>query len=201
MVRPRQVSDQRILETARSCFLEHGPSVATSVIAGKLGLSEAALFKRFGSKAGLMRASMGLPVGAPAWAVGLETGPDPAFPLRDQLVEIGLKLSTFASRLVPAMHVLRSSGIAPEQLFEGEAPPPVLAHRALSRWLARADELGLARVEAPEEVALAFMGSIEILAFMAHMVGEHFAQMDPETHVRRVVDGLWFGLAPAGETP
>ena len=54
MVRPRLFSDAEILQVARRCFLEHGPAVSTTVIASEVGLSQAALFKRFGTKQNLM---------------------------------------------------------------------------------------------------------------------------------------------------
>ena len=46
-MRPRQFSDDELLQTARRCFLEHGPGVSTGLIAEELGVSQAALFKRF----------------------------------------------------------------------------------------------------------------------------------------------------------
>ncbi|MEZ6127616.1 MAG: TetR/AcrR family transcriptional regulator [Planctomycetaceae bacterium] len=58
MARPRTISDDQILQTARDCFLEHGPSVATDVIAERLGVSSQALFKRFHSKHELMLAAI-----------------------------------------------------------------------------------------------------------------------------------------------
>ena len=39
MARPRESSDADILSAARSCFLKEGPSLATGVIAKKLGIS------------------------------------------------------------------------------------------------------------------------------------------------------------------
>ncbi|HIK90782.1 MAG TPA: TetR/AcrR family transcriptional regulator, partial [Planctomycetes bacterium] len=58
MARPRTISDDQILQTARECFLQHGPSVATDVIADQLGVSPQALFKRFHSKQDLMLAAI-----------------------------------------------------------------------------------------------------------------------------------------------
>ena len=49
-MRPRLVSDDEILDAARTCLLAHGPSVALSVIGERLNVSGPALLKRFGSK-------------------------------------------------------------------------------------------------------------------------------------------------------
>ena len=49
-MRPRQFTDEDILTATQACILELGPSVSTTVIAGRVGMSQAALFKRFGTK-------------------------------------------------------------------------------------------------------------------------------------------------------
>ena len=58
MVRPRQFTDEQILASARKSLLEHGPGVSTAKIAKAVGMSQAALFKRFGSKEDLLIAAL-----------------------------------------------------------------------------------------------------------------------------------------------
>jgi len=82
MARPRSISDEQILHTARECFLAHGPSVSTDVIAEQLGVSSPALFTRFRSKNELMMAAL-VPQGPAPWIPLVEAGPD-ARPLREQ---------------------------------------------------------------------------------------------------------------------
>ena len=62
MGRPRTVSDDVILEAARAVFLEQGPGASTQSIADRLSVSQAALFKRFGTKRDLMIAALMPPV-------------------------------------------------------------------------------------------------------------------------------------------
>ena len=64
--RPRQISDEEILEGACACFLEHGPGVSTQVIADRLGISQPALFKRFNTKEELMISALLPPMNLPA---------------------------------------------------------------------------------------------------------------------------------------
>src|ERR671927_1546002 len=99
MARPRQLSDEALLATARRCFLEHGPGVSTQVIARELGVSQPALFKRFATKDALLHAAL-----APAradWPRLVEEPPGEG-DVREQLVAIALELSSFFERLVPA---------------------------------------------------------------------------------------------------
>ncbi len=70
MGRPRTVSDEVILEAARSVFLEHGPSASTQAIADRLSLSQAALFKRFGTKHVLRDASFSIRRGEAVGIIG-----------------------------------------------------------------------------------------------------------------------------------
>ena len=145
MARPLTVSNEEILEIARSCFLEHGPGVSTTVIAEQVGLSQASLFKRFGTKKSLMMAALRPPDSLP-WMPILEAGPGPE-PLSEQLVSIGVLMSTFLRQLVPCLSILRASGVDQRGLldrFEGP-PPPVLTVRALQAWFERAQAQGLLR--------------------------------------------------------
>ncbi|MFH1467652.1 MAG: TetR family transcriptional regulator [Pseudomonadota bacterium] len=50
MPRPRRVSDEQILQAARSCFFEGGPLTPLSAVAARLGISQAALLHRVGTR-------------------------------------------------------------------------------------------------------------------------------------------------------
>ncbi|HEY9182138.1 MAG TPA: helix-turn-helix domain-containing protein, partial [Gammaproteobacteria bacterium] len=79
-MRPRQVSDEAILEAARACLLRDGPGVAIARIAEEVGISAPAVLKRFGTKEQLVTRAL-LSEAPP----NLSSGPDPG-PLRPQLV-------------------------------------------------------------------------------------------------------------------
>ena len=88
MVRPRKHTDAAILAVARAVFIEHGPAVAMSVIAERIGITQPALSRRFGSKEALMVRAL-VPEPIDAWVAALDAGPD-ARPLPDQLRALSL---------------------------------------------------------------------------------------------------------------
>ena len=106
MGRPRTVTDEQILEKAREVFIDQGPNATTATIAERLGLSQGALFKRFGTKEELLMAA--LRPAPPAWLDQVLQGPD-ARPIPEQLVELGLQIAAFMDDLVPRIGVLHAA--------------------------------------------------------------------------------------------
>ena len=152
MGRPRTVSDEDILEAARTVFLESGPAVSTQTIADRIGLSQAGLFKRFGTKQELMVAAL-IPAIPPFVSI-VRAGPNAAEPLRPQLQSIARDFAVFFRGMVPCIMVLKSSGIDLEEILRSfEEPPPVMTRRLLTGYLQRAEEAGLATISDPGAVA------------------------------------------------
>lgn len=194
MARPREVSDDQILEAACDCFLEHGASAPTSRIASALGVSAAALFHRFGSKKALMMRAL-LP--------SVDQVPDSALlderPVPEQLVDWGLQMLRMLRAMQPKLAVLKSAGIDHAELLRHfDVPPPVRLHRALTDLLTQADAQGRARVADPAAVAVAFMGSVNVRVFLGGHLGVCLLDEDDDAYMRRVVQGLWMGMAPEG---
>lgn len=197
MARPRQISDEDILAVARDCFLEHGPGVSTTVVAEKLGVSQAALFKRFGTKVELMVASL-RPPERPPWVAVVEGGPDER-PIPEQLLNISQGIVGFSGELLPCFSVLRASGVDLDRLLTSyDLPPPVLGQRALRAWLERAAKKGRIRKTDAGNTALAWMGGLHILPFMSHIAQAEFPLDETEVYLRQLVDLLWRALAPEG---
>ena len=195
MGRPRQVSDDRILEVARQCFLEQGPGVSTTVIAERLGISQAAVFKRFRTKEELMLAAL-KPPGDPSWAAMVEAGPDDR-PVRQQLEEMATEVLKFMDRLVPCIAVLRSSGLDPVLLRTSSGDsPPARSHKLLVRWFERAMARGLVAPGDAESLATAFFSPLQFRAFLHHLHGESLFSTSAEEFSKRIVDVLWWGIAP-----
>lgn len=195
MVRPRQVSDEQILDVARQMFFERGPSVSTNAIAEALDISQAALFKRFGTKACLMRRAMRIPL-TPPFIELLEAGPDPQRGVKDQLEDIARSIDAFFQELAPAAAVLKMSGTPPEELFrDGQVPPPIRAIRALTRWLEQVRDEGRIDLVDAESTAMSLLGALHIRPFLEHMFGA-----EPKTagadYLRHVVDAHWSAMAP-----
>ena len=80
-----------------------------------------------------------------------------------------------------------------------DVPPPVRLHRALTDLLTQADAQGRARVPDPGAVAVAFMGSVNVRVFLGGHLGVCLLDDDDDAYMRRVVNGLWAGMAPVGE--
>ena len=196
MARPRQVTDDEILEVARACF-EEDPNASTVTIAQRVGLSQAALFKRFGTKMRLMLRAMGITFGPP-WVPIVEKGPDDR-PVPEQLAEIGDAIVGFFRKMMPRLAVMKAVGLSFTDMFgEEEKPPPIVGYEALTAWFERAIEQGLVRDGDPKGFAIAFLGMFQARAFWAHFAGDHFPSPmpDDEAYTRHVVSLFWRGVAP-----
>jgi AcrR family transcriptional regulator len=197
-MRPRQISDEEILQTARRCFLQHGPGLSTAKIAAELGVSQAVLFKRFGSKRALLVASL-VDREQPRWMQRVQAGPSDA-PLREQLLEIATAIDHFFAELAPAMSTLRASGIHPAELMrEFDEPPPLRAVRLLKEWFCRARERGLVDIADAHVVATSFLGALHLRHMHMHLLGPTPAA--DAHHVVEVVETFLRGVAtPKGGT-
>lgn len=194
MARPRQVSDEEILLAARGCFLEQGPSVSTTVIARRLGVSQAALFKRFGTKEDLLIAALAPPE-IPGFVPLADAGPD-ARPLPLQLRELAGEIHRFLQGLVPCLAMLQASGLDMRTLMTRyQIPPPLRAHRALTGWFERAAAAGRLGPCEPSAVATILIGALQGHRMLS-MIG---ATPNPaEGYLDQVVGTLWRGIAPEG---
>lgn len=198
-MRPRQFTDDELIETARRCFLEHGPGVSTSAIAEELGVSQAALFKRFKTKQALMLEALA-PSAQPAWIAEVEVGPDDG-PVPEQLRRVVARIDAFFEQMLPGISMLRAAGIDREvMLSHHDVSPPVRAHRALTGWFRRLHEQGRARVPNPQSTAMAFLGAIQARHMLCHVLGEHAPKTEPD-FLQNLVDVFWAGVAPMPDPP
>lgn len=188
MSRPRETTDAELLEAARACFMEHGPGISTKVVAECAGVSQATLFKRFGTKEELLLAAM-----RPQEPLVLQRL-DPTAPTRDQLELLLTEMTAFFFELMPRLAVLKAAGIHPTCMFRDEDPPPIRARRLLTAWITHLAATGRVRAENPDAVALALIGTVSTPAMRAHMLGEE--PPDPATYAASIVDLFWEGLKP-----
>lgn len=199
MPRPRQISDEAILEAARRCFCDHGPGCPTSVIADTLGVTQPALFRRFGSKEQLLVAAL-RPPAVPAWVQVVQAGPDERS-AEQQLQEIATLATRFLREFIPCISVLRASGMSEQQLMAsfGDRPPPVVARDALTEWFRRAQERGLVRAVDPHGAATVFLGALHLRPFLSHLSNNKATSPleDPE-YIDSLIELLCNGLLPKG---
>src|SRR5262249_48956528 len=126
MTRPRQVTSEAILDAARACAVERGPSVSLEVIAERLGVTPPALLKRFGSRGAMMIAALRT-VEQPSWVEGLAKGPADGT-LEEQLRALFSQILEFFSSEAARMSALCESRIPIHRIFDAERPPPPVQH-------------------------------------------------------------------------
>ncbi len=199
MTREPRITDEELLAVARTLFLEHGAHLSTQVVAQHVGLSQATLFKRFGTKMELMRRALVSDL-SPDFLSDLARGPSPEVDLREQLTELGIRISAFLERVAPRVAVLKAGGVCLQEIFaEHEVPPPVLAHRLLTQWFAKADALGLATIPEPASAAHMLMGGLQSRIMQHHFFGsteQNQVVLQSRRHVVAVVELLCRGCNP-----
>jgi len=196
-MRPRQFTDSEMLAAARRCFVEHGSSVSTAVIAKEIGVSPAALFRRVGSKRELLMRALVPPM--PTYVATLMRGPDER-PVVEQLEELAVEIDAFFEDLFPLMAVMQGSGIHPQEVFaQLDEPPPVISTRALASWFSRLAEQGRVIVEKPVSVAVAFVGGLHGRHFLRYACGVAMPEVEPE-HPRTYAKIFCRGILPPQST-
>jgi AcrR family transcriptional regulator len=200
MGRPRLVDDHQLLDAARAVFLERGASATTAEVARRVGVSQAAIFKRFRTKQQLFLAAM-VSGSRPHDFVELLRRRSQSVGLRQALIEVGDKMLPFFRQVLPLLLMSWSSrgefGLPPE-LAAGEYGPGRAA-REIVTFLEGEMKAGRLRKHRPALVARAFVGSlqhyvlVELIAHGGKMLG---VAVPPKAYVRGVVDVLWQGIAP-----
>lgn len=194
MARPRSITDEAILATARRCFLERGASLSAAEIAKELGVTHTTVFNRFRTKEALMIAALGPPEVLP-WAAAVDAGPD-GRPVREQLEEIGRRISDYFADILPGLAMLNAAGLGPKETFRGRAEPtPVQAFRALTGWLKRARRRGLIAPVDVDALAATIIGALHSQAFNELLTGFP-PPVNRADFTARFFELLWSGIAP-----
>ena len=197
-MRPRLQTDEQILAVARSCILAHGPAVSTAHIANELGLSQATLFKRFGTKEELLVRAL-LPSGDDALVRLLDAGPSDE-PLPEQLEVVGAALLSLLDTVLPCVMMLRASNEgAAHAALRDPSRGPLRLTRALEAWFQRAADRGLARVTRPGVAAAAFAGAVRNRVFTTHLMGTPRDPHEDAAFIAGLSRLLFFGISPAPE--
>ena len=195
-MRPKKISNENILSVVRQCLLEHGVSVSTQVIADRIGVSQATLFKRFSTKEALFLAAMSNH--QPEKLLGLFRQPPNQQPMRQQLLAMSIQMLAFFNDVMPTFWILHSAGLEmPPMTHES---PPVKARIALTNWLKRAQEQGQVRstIDA-EAVAVGLIGAIQTRTLRTRIMNDTLDNSDEE-YLRAIVSVFCDGLEPATES-
>lgn len=195
MARPQRVSDEEILQAARECFVKQGPGISIQVIAEKLGISQPALFKRFGSKMELMFEALKPDLRSP-WSEYVDAGPDDR-PMEQQLHEFLRLAMDFFETNVPRIAVLKMSPFPMKELMKKfPTPPPVAQQRRITAWLERCHERGLIREAHFEALAIGIMGALHGHAFLSHLLERELVSGSKEAYLRELTTFFLRGLTP-----
>jgi len=191
MGRRQTVDTATILAEARAVFLEQGAFGSTKEIARRAGLSEAALFKRFPTKAKLFLAAL-LPETADPRAEIAWDEPD----TRKALIETGHRIHAYLRRVIPmALHLMANPAISMADVTEhfgarqlaGSAPP-------LAEFLKQRHDAGLLYVPDPRTAAFFFASAVHSLALYEVM---EFHGGHPMDHaIAPFVDVFLAGIGP-----
>ena len=195
-MRPKKISDIEILQVVRQCLIDQGGTVSTQYIASQVGVSQATLFKRFGSKSNLFQmAAIIAPQAKKAIAFKnkLDSGPTAA-PVKEQLRELCLDMLNLFDELLPCFASLHASGMT----FDGPVPesaPPVQIRKSLTQWVESLQQTGRLRPGVhPESVALTILGAVQHRPLRIHLVRDTYLTQSDEEYIHAIVDVLWMGL-------
>ncbi len=192
MARPSTISSQQILDAARTEFLAHGFTKASTVdIARSAGVSEGSIFNRFTTKDNLFRAAMD-DAQPPALALDGYIGQGD---LRKNLIRITVESVHFLSSLLPKLMLRWSERELGPQATVCSRPREVL--RALTDFFKAEKALGRVGGD-PPIIARMFMGAVWNYCFMQTVAGDK--SMSATTFAEHLIAGLWQGVAPARPT-
>lgn len=179
------MSDDQLHRAAREAFVELGPSAPVSEVARRLGVTQAALFHRAGSKEALMLSA--LCPGAPHAMAAFAQPPREDVSLRAQLEPTLRALLDFLREAIPGLMVLRGAGVPLEKAVPAGPPPPVAMRAALASFLSVAVARGLTTLEDPAAIADAILGALEARVMNAYLGGASFIDADDGAFLHRLL--------------
>lgn len=187
MARPKQVTDDQLMQAARKVFLKKGAKAPVSAIAKELKVTPAALFHRYKSKERMLIDALW--PGNPAELAMLETGPVPRIDVREQLVEILLGLTSYLALAVPAMFLLHTAGVPLGRKPRNKKKLNMLSlHIELAKWLQRAAARRRIRIKIPAIAAEALLGALETRYLRGYLLGETFTPNENRAFISELVD-------------
>jgi AcrR family transcriptional regulator len=195
MGRPRLIETQEILEAARDTFLEEGVGATTGAIARRAGISEATIFKRFGTKADLFFAAMGFAEFDARQTIADLRGESSA---DRELETISLRFLEYLNQMVPVLaRLLAHPGFDAAELAERfpEMPARALVEAVAEHVESEQREGRIGSCE-PHAVAIAIFGILHNFALLEHIGLLPRSDRSRRTLVHSFVDVLWNGIRP-----
>jgi AcrR family transcriptional regulator len=194
MGRPKTISDDALLRIARDVFREHGHTASTREVAQAVGLSEAILYQRFGSKDGLFFAAMHAQGPEIDELLGPEEPPGDA---REYLGEVLRRLGGYFAEVIPlALRVMMHPSFDSASLSRTTPGGSAELREGLAKRIASLAARGRLRAADPLMVA-------RLLLSLAHDwgLGVAFAHgsVPSESRLQDFLGVLWEGMDPEEE--
>lgn len=192
MGRPQLVSREEIIAAARDVFVKEGLGASIRDVAAVAGISEAAIFKRFSTKAALIVAAMAPPT--PDLAALL--GPLDHDDLRAGLVTTMENIVVFFRDMLPiTLPVAMQPDVGLAAYVEEIGDNPAMAlNEALAARLTALINSGRLRKLQPFAVAGLIVATAHSLALF-EIMGIHGGRSPPEV-IANMTDVIWFGVEP-----
>jgi len=193
MGRPQTISNEDMLAAAREVFLKHGVFGSTKEIAKVAGVSEAALFKRFSTKAQLFMAAMAPPTpgidAIIARAASMKSARGALQSLSDEVLD-------YFRIAIPMVLPLVSHPTfgATDKPRNFDSNPAIGLVQAITAYLRGENYRKRLTVRDPRAAAALLVAALHSIAVF-EIMGFHDGAM-PKAGVRSLVDALWRGLEP-----
>jgi AcrR family transcriptional regulator len=196
MGRRKLITDKKLLEVARNVFLQKGATASTKDIAARAGISEAAIYQRYPTKAGLFLAAMMPPI-ADVDAI-IAAAADKDTPQRG-LSAIGHRMLDYFRRLIPvALQLLTHPEIGVEDFLPHyKAAPPQALIDGVTKYLSQLEARGEIRKGDHRATAALLVSAIHSLPLF-ELLKMH-GSSDLGHAVDFFVQSLWLGLQPVKE--
>lgn len=192
MGRPPLVSRDEMIAAARDVFRREGLSASIRDVAAVAGISEAAIFKRFPTKAALIIAAMAPPrPDIPELLAPLE-GDD----LRAGIAATMENITAFFRDMLPITLPVAMQPDVGIQTYVEEvgANPPTDINTALAAKLTALVNSGRLRRLQPFAVSGLIVATTHSLALF-EIMGIHGGRSPPEV-IHNMADAIWFGVEP-----
>ena len=194
-MRPKKITDIDMLLGTRTCIMKYGVSVSTQTIADELGVSQATIFKRFGTKDVLITKALLQPIVEHRIFDDLQS-----LSLHNEVVtelsSFCLSLLLFFEEALPNIVMIRSTGCNFPSILQGDDAPPMIMRSKLTAWFEKLQQMGRIRKSPAENLALAIIGAMQHRAFRLHILQEKNLIDDNESFVSSIVDVFWQGISP-----
>jgi AcrR family transcriptional regulator len=192
MPRSKIISDDEILSIARSLFLQEGAKASTRTLAKMVGISEAVIFQRFGTKEDLFFAAMVPPSAKLETMFNVQPGQQQVM---TNLVSISLQIVIYLREVMPVFLSLISHPAFEMRTFlQRHTMPAIQINRYLIDYLNAEAELKRIRQESAATVAAVLFSYLHNIA-LSETIDTHQSS-DTELSISAAIALLWRGMEP-----